>query len=190
MSKIYLASSSEMRSELLIQVGLKHIVVKPHVREQTFECELAHEMVMRLAHEKAKAAIKKIKEKHGIVIAADTIALFKGEIVGKPRSINGGAVMLSKLSGDSHEMLTGFVIVDIETKKTVIDYEATTIEFRKLTQKEIKNYSKLNESRDAAGAYSISKGAAKFVRRIDGEYTNVVGLPIGRITEILNEEFL
>jgi len=190
MPKIYLASSSERRSELLNQIGLDHTVIKPHVHEEIMECEVAHEMVMRLAHVKALTAIKKIEDKTGIVIAADTVALFRGEIMGKPRSINGGAGMLSKLSGNTHEALTGFAIIDMESGKTIVDYESTTVEFRKLTEQEIKTYSKLNESRDAAGAYSISKGAAKFVRRLEGEYTNVAGLPLGRITEILNEEFL
>jgi len=187
--KIYLASSSERRSALLTQIGLAHTVIKPHLREEPKEHELAHELAMRLAHEKALIAINKVKELGGIVIAADTVALFKGEIMGKPRSINGAAAMLEKLSGQKHEMITGFAIIDIASGKTIIDYEATTVEFRKLTEKEIKAYSKLNESRDAAGAYSIQKGAAKFVRRLEGEYTNVVGLPLGRITEILNEEF-
>ena len=189
MQKVFLASRSPRRSDLLTQIGLAHEIVKPHVREELLEHELPHELVARLAAEKLNVAAKKIKDKEGIIIAADTIVTYGGEILGKPRSMNDGAAMLQKLSGKTHEVLTGFAIRDIKRDYTIVDYEATTVEFRKLTDKEILKYSRLNESRDAAGSYAIQGAAAKFVKRIEGEYANVVGLPVGRIMEILTEEF-
>lgn len=189
MQKIYLASASERRADLLKQIGLEFEVVKAHINEEFEEHELPHEIVMRLAKEKAEAAIKRIKEKQGIVIAADTIVVLDAEIIGKPRSMAGSERMLRRLSGQRHEVLTGFAIIRLEDGKTVIDYESTDVEFRHLKPKEMFEYSRKNESRDAAGGYMIQGVAAKFVRSIEGEYSNVVGLPLCRISELLLHEF-
>jgi len=189
MQKIYLASTSERRADLLKQIGLEFEIIKAHVNEEFAEHELPHEIVMRLAKEKAEAAIKKIKDKKGIVIAADTIVVLDAEIIGKPRSMAGGERMLHRLSGNRHEVLTGFAIIRLEDGKTVIDYEGTDVEFRYLTKKECFEYSRKNESRDAAGGYMIQGMGAKFVRSIEGEYSNVVGLPLCRVSEILMHEF-
>jgi septum formation protein len=163
--------------------------VSSKVREDFDEYMLPHEVVMTLALRKAKAVAKKILEDDALIIAADTVVVFEGEVIGKPGSVKAGQDMIKRLSGERHEVLTGVAIMRKGDDKTVVDYESTIVEFRDLTEKEIAEYGKKNECRDKAGGYAIQGIAGKFVTRIEGEYSNVVGLPLGRLTEILNEEF-
>lgn len=187
--KIILASGSPRRAELLKQIGIEHEVISPKVAEDFDEYMLPHEIVMTLALRKAQAVINKIKEDDAIIIAADTVVVYRGEVIGKPGSVKAARELMREFSGREHEVLTGVAVIRKGDEKTVVDYESTMVEFRKLTDKEIDEYGKKNECRDKAGGYAAQGIAAKFITRIEGEYTNVVGLPLGRLTEILNEEF-
>ncbi|GHV18723.1 septum formation protein Maf [Clostridia bacterium] len=189
MRKIILASGSPRRSELLTQVGLEHKIIRSNVREDYDEYLLPQEIVMTLALRKARDVAKKTTEANALIIAADTVVVFKGEVLGKPKNAKNSKEMLEKLSDNRHEVLTGIALIRLEDGKTIVDYESTTVEFRHITRKEITEYSRKNESRDKAGGYAIQGAAAKFVSNIEGEYTNVVGLPLCRIAEILNEQF-
>ncbi|MDR1101356.1 MAG: Maf family protein [Clostridiales bacterium] len=189
MQKIILASASPRRSELLTQIGAEHKVVRANVREDYDECLLPHEIVMTLALRKARDVAKKTLETDAIVIGADTVVILGGNILGKPKSVKNAKDTLEKLSGKKHEVLTGIALIRLSDGKTVVDYEDTQVTFRKLTDREIEEYSKKNESRDKAGGYAIQGIAGKFVKKITGEYANVVGLPLCRLTEILEEQF-
>ncbi len=134
-------------------------------------------MVKRLAREKLSKARKQVE--NGIIISADTIVVLETEILGKPRNESEAKKMLKKLSGKTHTVYTGFAVHNSINDKTITDYEKTLVTFRKLGGKEIENYVKTGSPMDKAGAYGIQDDfGAVFVKKINGDYYNVVGLPI------------
>ncbi|MEW5842462.1 MAG: Maf family protein [Bacteroidota bacterium] len=179
-TKIYLASKSPRRRKLLKQLGLKFKSFSVDLHEEILDGEHPVQTVKRLALHKSQEAIKKVHS--GIVITADTIVVLDREIIGKPKNENDAFKILSKLSGRTHTVYTGFVIQNIEKKKRVIDYEKTKVTFRKLTLSEIKEYIGTGSPMDKAGAYGIQDDfGAVFVKKIDGCYYNVVGLPLAKL---------
>jgi len=183
--KIILASASPRRSELLAQIGLEHIVVTSNVSEDFDGEMLPQEVVIVLAVRKAQAVSKKAA-RNSIIIAADTMVVLGTEVLGKPNSVKEAMEMLQKLSGQQHEVFTGIAVIRTSDGKVVVDYGKTTVRFRKLTDAEIAQYSETAEWRDKAGGYAIQGIAAKFVESIEGEYSNVVGLPLCKLSEILS----
>ncbi|MDR0930134.1 MAG: Maf family protein [Clostridiales bacterium] len=189
MKEIILASSSPRRHELLDQVGIEHKVMKSKFMEKFDEYSLPHEIVVSFALKKAEYVAKMVDNNQTIVIGADTLVVYKGQILGKPRNAKNARQMLEMLNDQTHEVLTGFAVIDVETGKTVTDYESTLVKFREISPKELAAYAKSNESRDKAGGYAIQGKAAKFIESIEGEYSTVVGLPLSRLTQVLEKEF-
>lgn len=178
--KIFLASKSPRRRKLLKQLGLNFKSFSVDLHEEILDGEHPVQTVKRLALHKSQAAVKKVKS--GIVITADTIVVLDREIIGKPKNENDAFKILSKLSGRTHTVYTGFVIHNIDTNKKIIDYEKTKVTFRKLSASEIKNYIHTGSPMDKAGAYGIQDDfGAVFVKKIDGCYYNVVGLPLAKL---------
>jgi septum formation protein len=185
MKKIILASSSPRRKELLEKTGLK-FEIEPADYFENLNSELEpHELVKKLSLEKAGIVAK--QNPVAIVIAADTIGVLKGKIIGKPRDETEAKRILRRLSGKSHLVITGFTILDAELGKTVTQTVDTQVYFRKLTDSQIDAYVHTGEPLDKAGAYGIQGLGAALVDHIDGDYDNVVGLPVAKLMESLKE---
>ena len=184
--KIFLASKSPRRRKLLKQLGINFKSFSVDLHEDIFDGEHPVKTVKRLALHKSDAAVKKVKK--GIVITADTIVVLDKEIIGKPKNKKDAFKILSKLSGRTHIVYTGYVILNLETEKIITDFEKTKVTFRKLSPKEIKDYIETGSPMDKAGAYGIQDDfGAVFVERIDGCYYNVVGLPLAKVYKSLLE---
>jgi septum formation protein len=185
MKTIILASASPRRKELLQKIGLK-FKVEPGDYEEDIELgSEPHEAARRISLEKAGVVAR--KHKNAIVIAADTFIVFEGQILGKPHTEDASRKMLETLSDRSHSVITGFAIIDIATNKTVSRTVETRVYLRKLTPAEIDSYVRSKEPLDKAGAYAIQGLGAVIVERIEGDYFNVMGLPLSAVSEALKE---
>ena len=189
--EIILASKSPRRKELLKKLGIK-FKIDPSEYKEDMNLKLKPQgLAKRLSCEKAKAVAKKYK--NAIIIAADTFIVFKGKLLGKPHTETEAKKMLKKLSGKSHSVITGFTIIDTRKKKIISKSVETKVYFKKLTQSEIDNYVKSKEPLDKAGAYAIQGLGAFLVEKIEGDYFNVIGLPLKTLAESLrnfNVKFL
>jgi septum formation protein len=179
--KLILASQSPRRAELLRQAGLHFEIIVPEVDEHPRPGETAEAFVMRTAREKAES----ISAKHSIILAADTAVVNSGGILGKPADAGEAEAMLRSLSGRTHEVMTG-VCIRFRNRTDCFHVE-TKVTFRELSGPEIEEYVKSGEPMDKAGAYAIQGGAAKMVRRVEGSYSNVVGLPLCEVMERLEK---
>jgi len=183
--KIILASTSPRRLELLRGLGLKVEVVGSKVRESKFDIPNPQKLVKTLALTKAQEVARRTKS--GLIIGADTIVVLKGKILGKPKDEEEAKSMLRKLSGRTHEVLTGLAVIHAPSGKTKVDFVRTKVKFRKLFEQEIAGYVAEDKPFDKAGAYAIQEKAGLFVEKIDGCYFNVVGLPLAKLAEMLRE---
>ena len=177
---LILASASPRRKELL---GLFHIPFSIRVADidETMDSNAApFDEVARVSRLKALAVPR---EENDVVIAADTIVVCGGRVLGKPHSEEEAASMLRLLSGRDHQVMTGVTVVTGETCETFT--EVTDIHFRELFEREIRAYVATGEPMDKAGAYGIQGGAALFCSRMVGDYYNVMGLPVCRLGETL-----
>lgn len=179
--KIILASASPRRklllNALLKNFGLK-FVVKPANIDEYIPPKVQNFGLFAANLAEKKALDVQSREK-GIIIAADTIVVFGGKIMGKPVSKAHAKIMLNKLSGNEHKVYTGLVIVDTNTSKVFKTFEVTSVIFRRISNKEIDFYVKRGSPMDKAGAYGIQDDlGSTFVEKITGDYFNVVGLPI------------
>jgi len=184
--ELILASSSPRRILLLKKLGLRFRVVPPSY-EVEVEMEDPIEYVELKALEKARAVARLFTE--GIVIAADTVVFVDNEILGKPRSIDEAKGFLRRLSGKTHYVATGVAVIDAATMREVVDSEVTKVKFRELSEEEIEFYVKTGEPLDKAGGYAIQGLASVFIERIEGDFWNVVGLPIPLLYYILKTYF-
>ena len=177
---IYLASKSPRRKKLLQQLNLKFKVVNVEINEVRNGDESPVSMIKRLALQKLYSAKKLVK--NGIIITADTIVVLNDEIIGKPLNKIDAKKILTKLSDNTHTVYTGFTIYNSKNDKTIYAYEKTKVTFRKLSNDEIENYIETGSPMDKAGAYGIQDDfGAVFVKKINGDYYNVVGLPIAKL---------
>ena len=181
MSGLYLASQSPRRTELLHQVGIDHTVVTSSYVEDNVVITDPIEMVKAQALGKARCAND---VPHGsIVLAADTIVVFDGKVLGKPHSKDEARTMLRTLSGQVHSVITGVALL-IKGREIVFHNE-TKVYFKTLQDFEIESYIDSMEPMDKAGAYGIQGKGALWVDKIEGSYTNVVGLPVEHVYEEL-----
>jgi nucleoside triphosphate pyrophosphatase len=186
MKDIILASASPRRKELLNQMGISFKIIPSTIEENINEIKGSPaEKAETLAHDKASDVAKNINK--GIVIGSDTIVVLGDKILGKPKSKEEAFEMLRELSGGVHEVITGITVIDCENDVYKIDHETTKVYFDNLTDDRIRLYIESGESEDKAGAYGIQGKAAVFVKKIEGCYFNVVGLPINRLNTILRE---
>ncbi|MCL5020218.1 MAG: Maf family protein [Bacteroidetes bacterium] len=162
---------------MLSMVGIKFVPVDVEVDEEAHSAENPREYVITLSLKKAREAADKTKE--GIIAAADTIVYLDGEILNKPGTPEEAKEMLGKLSGRTHQVYTGFTLLQVPEGKMVQDCGVTDVTFRKLDREEIDEYVASGAPFDKAGAYGIQDDlSALFVERIDGDFYNVVGLPL------------
>ncbi len=180
--KIVLASQSPRRQALLGQMGLKFITKSPEINEDAFQGRDAQDLVKRLSREKA-CWIAGQFDPDTIVIGADTVVVRDGTILGKPKDQEDAQAMLTSLSGRTHRVCTGVTVCQGE--KIVTQVEETNVTFRPLTDQEIRQYVATGEPMDKAGAYGIQGLGGLLVAGIQGDYQNVVGLPVCRLGQIL-----
>ncbi len=178
---ITLASSSPRRAELLRAAGFQLRIQPSDVDEAREPDEVADVYVMRLARSKAAAS----KKSPGLVLGADTVVVINGEILGKPRDESDAESMLSRLSGQWHEVLTGVAVINGD--RFASDLERTRVKFAELSRDEVRWYIDTGEAFDKAGAYAIQGRGALFIERIEGSYSNVVGLPLRLVYRLARE---
>lgn len=183
MTDIILASASPRRSELMTLAGFRFDVICADIDEIVPEKALPQEVVMSLALQKAQAVAK--DHRKSAVVGSDTVVALDGKILGKPRSESEAAEMLRSLSGRIHKVFTGVAIVCGE--KVTSFFEETEVEFYPLTDQEILDYVATGEPMDKAGAYGIQGRGAVLVKRINGDYFNVMGLPISKVYRELKD---
>ncbi|HHV32157.1 Maf family protein [Caproiciproducens sp. LBM24188] len=178
---LVLASTSPRRSELLKMAGYEFSVVPPEANENYLRGTPPVQIVEQLSTRKAKLVAKDHPD--DIVLAADTLVVLKGRILGKPKDEQEAKAMLKLLSGNVHQVYTGYCI--ISGGKMVTGHECTSVEFYTLKDSDIEAYLATGEPMDKAGAYGIQGRGALLVKRIDGDFYNVMGLPIGKINRLL-----
>ena len=193
--KIYLASASPRRKEILKQVGISFKVVPSTVEEHVTSTE-PHKVVEELSYQKAVDVCGKLsetKDEDFVVIGADTVVACWGEILGKPKDKQDATDMLQKLSGQSHQVYTG-VTIAWKYKGTPAMFhtfhECTDVTMYSVSEEDIEAYVSSLEPMDKAGAYALQGGYAKHIQGICGDYYNVVGLPIGRLYQELKKRNL
>lgn len=179
MKHIILASASPRRKEILELADLKFDVMPSDAQEITTKTA-PNEVVMELASLKAKDIYKK-SEKQSMIVGADTVVAYQGQILGKPTDEADAKRMLTMLSGQTHEVYTGVCV--IEDGKTKTFYEETKVTFYEISDEQIDYYIKTGEPMDKAGSYGIQGKAAVFIKGIEGDYYNVVGFPIARFLQ-------
>jgi septum formation protein len=185
--RLVLASASPRRAALLSQIGLTFEVRPSDVVEPPLNVYLnkpASEITRELALLKARAVAQDCSE--GVIIGADTLVSLDGELLGKPTDDADALMMLTHLSDTCHEVVTGVALIDAATGQTSVWSETTQVYFRELSRTEITAYIASGEASDKAGAYGIQGRGAAFVRRIEGCYFNVVGLPLASLVERLS----
>ncbi len=183
MTSLYLASGSPRRQELLTQLGVAFERIVTGIEEKRAEGESAQQYVSRLAREKALAGVAQVPRDLP-VLGADTIVILNGEVLEKPHDEEHAFKMLSKLSGHTHQVMTAVALAD---RQQVLDcLVVTDVTFRVLTEEDIAGYIASGEPMDKAGAYGIQGLGGCFVRKINGSYHAVVGLPLVETYELLS----
>lgn len=184
---IILASASPRRKEILENTKLKFDIIKSDIDEIILEKEAPIQAVMRLAFEKSMDIAS--KNENDLIIAADTVVVLDENILGKPKDKEEAYNMIRSLSGRTHEVITGISLVNLGLSKKIIDYVVSTVKFKELSDEDIKDYIHTNESLDKAGAYGIQGYGAMLVEKIEGDYFNIVGLPISILSDLLKKHF-
>jgi len=183
MKKIILASSSPRRKELLELTGLRFRTDAVDYQERMDSDLEPHRLARFLSREKAKTAARRYDD--AIIIAADTFIVFKGRVLGKPRTRTEALKMLELLNGKAHSVITGFTIIDASNRRTLSRTVETKVWFKTLTRDEIASYVRTGEPLDKAGAYGIQGLGSVIVKKIEGDCFNVVGLPLSALMDSL-----
>ncbi len=182
---LILASSSPRRTALLHAAGVPHDVLSREIDEAPRPDEDGVTLALRLAEEKARATAQALRSP-ALVLAADTVVVLDGELLGKPRSPADAREMLSRLAGRGHEVVTAFALLrSDDPAQRIVQAIRTAVRFRPLGPREIAAYVATGEPLDKAGAYGIQGRGAGLVLAIQGSYTNVVGLPLAEVLEAL-----
>ena len=180
---LVLASASPRRRELLHNVGISFDVQPAHINEDPLPNEVAKDYAERLAREKAQAIAQ--QRPKNPVLGADTVVVIDNQILGKPADSADAARMLHLLSGRTHQVITG-VCLAVDGRYTVAS-ETTAVTMSEISEQEIRAYVATGEPMDKAGAYAIQGIASRWIPRIEGDYSNVVGLPVARVYRMLQQ---
>jgi septum formation protein len=193
MKRIILASKSIDRSKILNRLNISFETLDTNINESNYKDQYSDpiDLVKELAKAKALKAkeLLRSEEIETIIIAADTIVEFNGKIIGKAQNEIEAFQILKSLANHSHNLITGIAITSVYDSKLVIDYDITVVTFLDLSDNDIRNYLKNDEWKGRAGAYSIIDRASLFIKEIRGSPSNVLGLPMQMIFEILKSEF-
>jgi septum formation protein len=186
--KLILASKSPRRAEILRAVGWPFEAVAANIDETRALDEDAVSYVKRLAHTKAATVAERVPGR--LILGADTIVVVDGEILGQPGDAEDARRMLNLLNGKWHEVLTGVALINDQAEgdpRVVVDHAVTRVRFGQMSEEEIDWYVATHEPLDKAGAYAIQGHAALFIEEVQGDYFNIVGLPIRLVYELLNK---
>ncbi|HBA82541.1 MAG TPA: septum formation inhibitor Maf [Verrucomicrobia bacterium] len=196
--EIVLASSSPRRRDLLSLIGIAFRVFEPQVEEKPRGSETAREYALRNAVEKARQVArhmpsggKELSARY-IVVAADTIVTIHERILEKPRDREHARAMLQSLSGQRHEVITGLCVLGLGWPKGPREKSLlvrTEVDMKSLTDDEIESYIDSGEPMDKAGSYAVQGRGCYMIRAVNGSYTNVVGLPLSELVDILEQDF-
>jgi nucleoside triphosphate pyrophosphatase len=186
--KLILASSSPRREQVLRDTGFEFEIRAPRVDESRRAGESPRDYVLRLAEAKAQAARGAFAlNTRALAIGADTVVVVEGEMLGKPSKPEEARAMLRRLSGRTHEVLTGIAVVPFPAGAALTAVETTRVTFATMSEDEIEDYVASSEPFDKAGAYAVQGRGGRFIERIEGCYFNVVGLPLARLYALLRE---
>lgn len=185
MKKIVLASASPRRKEILSVTGLPFIVEPSDYEEKLDHTVNPHDLAKNLSMGKARNIAGKYR--NALIIAADTFIVSTGKLLGKPHTSDEARKMLTLLNGKTHSVITGYTILDTETGKKITRSVETKVWFRKMSLEEIEAYVNTGEPLDKAGGYAIQGLGAMIVKKIEGDYLNVVGLPLFDLAESLKK---
>lgn len=185
---IVLASGSPRRKELLMKFIKDFKIQVSDIEEDMNTYNDVNSLVMKLAFEKGADVLNRCEDDE-IIISADTIVVYNNEVLGKPKCEEDAKSMLNKLSNNYHEVITGICIMKKEGNIKILDYETTRVKMKKLDKNEIEDYIKTGEPMDKAGAYGIQGLGSIFVERIEGDYYNVMGLPLNKLYSYLLKHF-
>ncbi|MBN1375286.1 MAG: septum formation protein Maf [Dehalococcoidia bacterium] len=180
---VILASSSSRRRELLEKTGLEFIVAPVGIEEKLDSSIEPAELAVSISLQKAVSA--RLSHPGSIIIAADTFGVLEGRLLGKPRNPGHARRMLTSMSGKCHQVITGFTILDCDSGKTISRAVITSVYFKLLSQSQIDQYVASGEPLDKAGAYAIQGAGAELVAKIEGDYSNVIGLPLNMLLQEL-----
>ncbi|OGH99386.1 MAG: septum formation protein Maf [Candidatus Melainabacteria bacterium GWA2_34_9] len=184
--KIILASASPRRKELLKSMGLEFEVIPSEIEENIENESFSPKLIENLAAEKA-ADVAKRTNFTAIVIGSDTVVVINNKILGKPKDKKDAFIMLKMLSGNTHQVISAIAVIDTETRKILKDSVVSDVTFKQLSDEEINAYIETGEPMDKAGAYAIQGFAGMFVKSINGCYSNIVGISVFKLAEMLKE---
>jgi len=186
MPQITLASSSPRRKELLqMLIGDNFSIQTSNYEEDNTLNLPPKELVLLHSLKKGKDVAKNLSE--GIVISADTLVVFGNEVLGKPKGEAEAKKILKKINGKWVRSITGLAVIDVLNKKELQDFETTKIKIKKMSEQEIDGYIKTGEPLDKAGAFAVQGKGAVLIEKIDGDFFNVVGLPLFKLNNLLNQ---
>ncbi len=184
-NKLFLASSSPRRKELLLQLGLTFDVVNAPIEEVALPNESPESFVLRMAIEKALSGFNKVAGKTIWVVGSDTAVVLNGKVFGKPKNVADAFNMLSSLSGKTHEVLSAVAVV--YDGEVFSELNKTKVQFAVLTKEKIEAYIATEEPFGKAGSYAIQGVGAAFIQEIQGSYSAVMGLPLFELNQLLTQ---
>ena len=189
LKKLILASQSPRRSEILKKAGYQFVPFPVYVSEIPNKNLSLNEQILDIAKRKVEAVVLKIQDKglafeNSVILAADTMVCFETEALGKPENEKMAFDFLSLLSGNQHQVKTAIYLLDINTNEIVSHLETTDVFFRKISEQEIYDYISTKEPSDKAGAYAIQGIGRQFVEKYEGDFNNVVGLPLQALEKL------
>lgn len=185
MKKLILASASPGRKQILEEAGLVFDIVPSNYEEDMTVSSDPRELVLKLSLGKARDVAKNFS--NSIIIGADTVGVFDGQVLGKPHTKEKSREMLGAMNGKAHLMLTGLTIIDTETGKEISKCVETKIWFKGLTSEDVEEYVNTEEGLLKAGAYAYQGLGRKLVARVEGSETNILGMPIETLREMLKD---
>lgn len=188
MDKLLLASKSPRRKEILQRLGINFKILDFDCDETLPENIETEKAAQFIAQKKIEAALHIIEKKESFILSADTTIVFENKILGKPRNYNEAKLFLSQFQGKIQKVITGIAIYNPKTKEIISDSEITEVEFSKMTNEEIELCLSRNEWQDAAGGYKIQGFSECFIKQIKGSYSNVVGLSISKVYDMLEKQ--
>jgi septum formation protein len=185
MRRIILASKSQARKNLLKQLGLKFKVIESRLGEKRKVSGGCSKLVVENALRKAKDVAGRCNK--GVVISADTVVYVDKKIIGKPKNKDHAFKMLKMISQKPQWVYTGIAVIDVDNKKTFVDYDKTKVYMNRLTDEQIRNYFKRVSPQEFAGSFDIQGLGSVFIDRIEGCFYNVVGLPLAKLAKLLKK---
>lgn len=186
MKKIILASSSPRRQHILQELGLIFDIIEPEFEENTSNLKFSYKVIESFALGKAKSVVQKINEP-ALIISADTMVVHKDEILGKPYTEENAILMLEKLNGKHHKVITALAIIDTHSKTELVETVTSGVFFNKLESSIMLKYIQDYKPFDKAGSYGIQELPKCFIKSIDGEFDNIIGLPSKTLIKMLTK---